>query len=940
MDVEKVPVEPIDLVRKYIEVKPRTILITSYTLGLSYLEKQLLSTLKKKFDTKITIVTSTLALKESFNETVSLNGVGTEYYLFQVNDFPYAFHPKLYFAVDEKDDLTVFAGGANFTYTGMCLNLDAVEVLSGDEIDQLSKNNIVSFLEELEINIKSSDFQRTCKKIKMVLDKTITDQESDALFVHNINEPIFDQIKKFLRNDVSDLRIVSPYFDKDMKAVKKIVKDLNPQSAQILCNKDDQAVNLSMLPDKVKVFIPEFCEDIPSRFVHAKAYMFKTKGEMYTCVGSANCTHAGIMSTSKTGNWETCILRRHKNTDHADGFWYAFFPKEIAKTEFWELVAQEKTVESEAKSLSFNALLTYNILKIVPLSNFPPTPFDLDLTFNLRNGEEETISLQNAVEEIRVEIDAGLKERFGNDPVSVELKIIFPPLHGKAWVMQEHQLRKTNKIRSLEKAIDQLQSDDPQGWNQALDIINFIVENLGYVSARPRTQTTKTGQKDKTHKIPLISGVVSVDDEIHVHGQSFLVNDFVDFGNRMAKLIEMGIARNIDFPEGDDDGDDDIPGEDNTNGGQKIDGRKMPSTTAPSENPIKYHDIIDQIPSFREIFNAAICQPFLIYLKEVDPSNETENMERFEAVLDSISFCLKFTRFLRLELCPLDPIQEESHLKKKYLIETAELLRWFWRTYPEIVKTHNFTNELLRNAFLKTGTLNEMIICLMEFWFTNYEDRLMKKEVFFYAFENFQKLYGNEYLRNSALHYLTNTERFNKERENLLFAQESSQEILLNIEKYHILQQSVGEMLKRQMNYHYWKDAYNYHEQALQRYLTVPFPRTNFAEHQRRLAIASDFIEKCKAEGMEKLGVDLCSRIYDYQKVAGISEIKNELVCTFCPGCNRQMGMDVYQTLKKFEWCECPHCKKLFIPIDKPRKYSFSDSKNDPIWKLELKGIA
>ncbi len=135
MDMEKPPVEPVHLLSKYFEVKPSTLLITSYTLGLSFLEKQLLSKLKKKFDTKISIVTSALALKESFDETVSLNGVGTEYYLFQVNNFPYTFHLKLYFSVDEKEELTAFAGGANFTYTGMCLNLDAVKILSGNEID-------------------------------------------------------------------------------------------------------------------------------------------------------------------------------------------------------------------------------------------------------------------------------------------------------------------------------------------------------------------------------------------------------------------------------------------------------------------------------------------------------------------------------------------------------------------------------------------------------------------------------------------------------------------------------------------------------------------------------------------------------------------------------------------------------------------------------------
>jgi hypothetical protein len=943
MDIKKSSSKPVNLLDEYLKTKPRTLLITSYTLGLSYLEKKLLSTLKKKFDTKISIVTSDLALKESFDETVSLNGVGTVYYLFQINNSPYAFHPKLYFAVDEKDDLTIFAGGANFTYTGMCLNLDAIEELSGNEIDSLSKKNIASFLNKLEIGIKSSELQKICNKIKMVLDKTVTNKTSDVFFVHNTEESIFAQVKRFVKEEVTDLRIVSPYYDKDMGAVKKIIRDLNISSCQLLCNKDDKAVNLASLPEKVQVCIPEFCEGEQPRFVHAKAFVFKTKDNIYTCVGSANCTHAGFMSTSKKGNWEACILRRQNKNDDADEFWNSFFPKKIAKTDYWIYKAPEKPAKPDANTLSFNALLTYNILKIVPLSNFPSMPFDAMITFNLKNSDEETIYLNNITEEIQVEIDASLKERFGADPVSVEFKIIIPKMQGRTWVMQEHQLRKTNKIRSLEKAIDQLRTGDSQGWDQVLDIINFVVENLGYVSARPRAGTNKAKKKDTSHKIPLITGVVSIDEEIYSHGQSFILGDFADFGNSLAKLIEKGMTKNIDFEE--EGGEDGVveeeaatPGVNRASDEPKSINNKKPSSSTPVIDPLKRHDIIEQIPSVTDVFQTKICKPFLSYLRKAENSKKPENMERFESLLDLMNFCLKFTRFLRLELCRHDSMQEESLLVKKYLMETAMILRWFWRTYPEIVKKDCFSNKFFHDAFIKTGTLNEMSLCLMEFWSTNQEDHFLNREVFFYAIDIFRSLYGNEYFKKSILQHLKSNERFNKDRENLLFTQDSSKEILLNIEKFNDRKQAIGKIIERQMKYHYWVDASHYHEYALKRYETSPLlPRANYAEHQRRFLIASKLIKQCKADGIKNFGEEFCAKLYDYQKVAGISEIKNELVCAFCSDCNQQMGMDIYQTLKKFEWFECPHCKKLFIPVDKPMKYSFADTRNDPEWELELK---
>ena len=277
-----------------------------------------------------------------------------------------------------------------------------------------------------------------------------------------------------------------------------------------------------------------------------------------------------------------------------------------------------------------------------------------------------------------------------------------------------------------------------------------------------------------------------------------------------------------------------------------------------------------------------------------------------------------------------------SFFIKKYLTETSELFRWFWKTYPLIIEKHGFGEQLLHDAFLKTGTLDEMSICLMEFWFTNQEDHFLKKEVLFTAFKTFWSLYGIEHVKNSASGLLSSTERFNKQRENLLFSKEACVEILLNIEHFNKLQQSVGKMLEDQIKYHYWLDASLYHKQALQRYENSPsLPRTNMAEHQRRLEIANSLVKRCESEGPQILGKDFCAKIYDYQKVAGISEIKNELVCTFCPDCNRQMEMQIYQTLKKFETCECPNCHKLFLPIDKPQRYSFADTKTDPVWQLK-----
>jgi hypothetical protein len=254
-----------------------------------------------------------------------------------------------------------------------------------------------------------------------------------------------------------------------------------------------------------------------------------------------------------------------------------------------------------------------------------------------------------------------------------------------------------------------------------------------------------------------------------------------------------------------------------------------------------------------------------------------------------------------------------------------------------IEKKQHFSKEFLHESFLKTGTLNEMTVCLMEFWCTNCEDRFINKELFFYIFERFWGLYGKEFVKNSVQQFLKGNERFTADRENLLFSIENSQALLASIEKFHEREQSIGNSLESQIKFHYWSDAFCYHDYALQHYEKSPsIPREKYSEHQRRLSIARYLMEQCQADGIKTFGEDFCTKLYDLNNVVGISEIKNEINCAFCPGCQQQMDISVYLKLKRFEWFDCPHCGRLFIPVDKPKQYSFADSQNDPEWKIDI----
>jgi len=745
---------------------------------------------------------------------------------------------------------------------------------------------------------------------------------------------------KFVKKKIERVRIISPYFDKDMSTVQKITQDLKIANAQVLSNKNDKSINLSRLPSGTPFYIPDLLERNKLRFVHAKVYIMDAGEHVYTCVGSANCTHSGLMTIPKEGNWEACLLRKHQEKNYANKFWKSFYPKRLKKDKFWIYDSLTKTPGPNYKDLSFNASLSYNLLRIYPIKNFPLKPVDGLLTFLFKSGDEEHINFEHFdfSKAIELPIEADLREQIDSDPVMVELMIKSPEkILGRAWVMQEHQLRKSNKVGSLEKAISQLQNGDPEGWNQALEIISFINKHFKYVSSEPRRRTknrNKTGEKSLAQKVTTISGVISIDEEFHGEKDTFLFGDLIDFGRSLSKLIEKGFSKQL-FNE---DEDNDDPEE---NGIHSDERRKKTKTrrTEPQKS-LKYDEIIDQLPSFSEILDKSICKPFYKYLMDAESHQESENINRFEAVLDSLTFCLKLIRFVRLEMSMQVSMPDLQVIIKRYLNEIGSLLRWFWTIYPRIKKIFRLSDEYLYDAFNNTETLNEMCICLIEFWHMNYEERLANRDLFFYALDQFWHLYGMAFVNNSTIQYLESSERFKKGRENLLFDFEKTNDILSNIERYRKRKQSIGKAFDSQVKYLYWCEAEAYHKRALDYYKTHDsHPREKFQEHQKRLKISSCLMNKCISEGKKELGKYYCAKIYEHDRVAGISEMSNELIFARCPSCGHKLDMEIYEELKQFKTLECPGCEKLFIPVDKPGSYVFREA-YDPEWDMNPEEIS
>ena len=934
-------IEAADLLELYKNTKPKELLVCSYTLSLGYLEQKLFTRFKKDHDTKITAVTSTASVTESFFEASSLNGVGTEYYVYQINDYPYAFHPKIFAAIDKNNDFVVYVGGANFTYPGMCLNLDAVEKIDHDEISELTKKNLVTFFDELENQIKSRDFTKNISRFRSCLENITVNNSSSISFVHNFEESIAKQIVKDT-GDIIKIRIISPYYDKNMRALKSFIKLLDNPEVEILCNKNDDKVNLKEIPTKFKIYNSERPKSQINRFMHAKVYLLYSNEFVHVCTGSANCTWPGLMSTKDEGNWESCVIRKNISKDYAESFWKEFYPKLLKKKNYWKFILKKKDVNGKDKVLHFNAVINYDMITITPVSNFPNISFDASVNILTRDGEEIRIDLKDldVKSEITFNLEPDVIELIGDDPVRVELQITKPALkHGRAWVMQKHKLRKSVKIRKLEQAISQLQYNNPEGWDQTLEIIEFISTNLNYISIKRPTgrKTIKTKKRELgSFSVPTISGVYSVDDVVPSSEWGISLYDIIDFGSSIRKLIEKGFSIFGD--------DDDEPVEDDDGKETPVDPEKMkkhkeqPGKTLWADDDLEQRkqDVIDQIPNISSIYENSVIQPFNNYLNNKENISKSESSVRFEALLDLTNFCLKFIRFIRLELSSQSIYSDSNKNIKKYLNEVLTILNWFWRQYPKIKENFNLSKKYLKEVFRSSELLPEMMNCLIEIWHLNYEERLSKKKNFFDAIEEFFDLFDLETIQSTLRVFLEGSDRFNNERNNLLYDSKKNREILSNIKRYQDRLNSAGKLYMKHIKYLYWEDAYYYHTEALYHYQKRPYsPRQYYDEHKKRLKIALFMMEKCKNEGQKDLGDKFDPQIYESKNVVGISELINELQHVLCPSCRCKFNIDIFEELKQFQLKKCSDCFLLIVPVDKHIPYKFKNAK-DVEWQMNI----
>lgn len=298
----------------------RQVLFTTYALSLTFFESFVMRKLREQKCRDVTLIVDADGYLMSLSERRSSH-VGQDYRIIPVALKNGVFHAKcMYLSADDGDVIVI--GSGNMTFGGFGKNIEVFEILTPIE----SPNTFAEFAEFLDLLAIKDDF--ICPDDSWIEHfATLSRRASEAVtetpsiqprLLHTVESSIVDQLRDIV-TDVTEIKILSPYYDNDGKAVKKLADITSPQKLSIgipplikqkinfpFKNTSDWPYAFSAIKPKIK--------EKPERYLHAKwLHIYTTLEELFEITGSINATDKALCSTE---NIEVGLLRQtHKGNE-------------------------------------------------------------------------------------------------------------------------------------------------------------------------------------------------------------------------------------------------------------------------------------------------------------------------------------------------------------------------------------------------------------------------------------------------------------------------------------------------------------------------------------------------------------------------------------------------------------------------------------------------
>jgi hypothetical protein len=436
--------EAVDLIEEIHKIQPSSrTLFTTYKYNQSFFEKYVFSRFRGK---SLPLVLMDYyeyqnVLRESGKSTLA----GTRYLIDSVRLTNGTFHPKLVVACSDKE-IKIIISSANLTHAGFSKNAEicSIETIPFDKRHEYPiLFEVCDFLKALEEHVESKRFKQEQEALLDKIDLGLQSNDgknNKTHLLHNMEEPLLDQVREAIQEEVVKVTVISPYFSQEPTLYRKVVEDFS-ENIEFIIQPGNNDFPVSTLEkwdyvDKL-CFSSIYFKD--NRDLHGKAILFYTNSEVFGFIGSANFTSSALMHSCRDGgNIEASLLVRAQPKH----FEYLFDPNLLSLNTISLKDVKPIVNPITAKIASDFRILEANVVgdNLIIAFNYKATNSTFSVKMHVNNLERE-ILLETNTSNISVPLSpqdlqalaagsiVSLSIKDGEREFSSDLRLIHNPLY-------------------------------------------------------------------------------------------------------------------------------------------------------------------------------------------------------------------------------------------------------------------------------------------------------------------------------------------------------------------------------------------------------------------------------------------------------------------------------------------------------------------------------
>ena len=316
--------------------KFHSVIFTTFSLNLYYLEQQVLQLLGSKGIHYVSILADSRMLSNQLENYGYLSQQRKRNYSIHGIQSSGAFHSKLIFLAG-VDSILLIIGSGNLTASGHGKNLEVWNQVYVNSLSDSKLGLVIqawNYLKQLHAdlgdsaNSKLKSIEDNCVLLSQGIDleTKFFDLDTNTQISFHVNKPeasLFSQLSDIIANEeIKRITIMCPFHDSEGNFIQELNKYYRPAKIDVIVQADFGALPFKIREQSNVTFFDwreAMHEKHKQSYFHAKNIILEGKSKSYLISGSANASIAAFGTISMPAiNQESCVIYQSNNSNYID----------------------------------------------------------------------------------------------------------------------------------------------------------------------------------------------------------------------------------------------------------------------------------------------------------------------------------------------------------------------------------------------------------------------------------------------------------------------------------------------------------------------------------------------------------------------------------------------------------------------------------------------